>query len=483
MTDNHKATIMVGGKYASFDVGDNQKAITSIPGWARAFNQRDAKGGDGSLMGKSSWAYRCIEIRSDALASLPWKIVDENGEEVEGTDLHSVVHNIPEIDTFAGLLKTTMADLDIYGQAFWLKVRNQDSTSEPLGLQRLNPSSMSVEAGSTGISHFVQEVDGEDRDIDRDDIVFFRTYDPNNDFGGLSPLQVVADDIRAEAEADQYLEDFFSNYAIPPVIFSTKEDVRKDELKEAERRWLKKFRGPGKRHKTTFTSKGLEPKEIGYSISDLAMDVVREESRRAICAAFGVPMPLAGASEAANYATMTEQRKSMYTETILPIGERAASTITSQLVAEFDENWTFVFDPARLSVLQPDRQKERESYARLVEAGVITPEAAARELGFDEKDAGQGSHLSIQGSQNLRATDEEPDEDSYDKDMMESHLRKYRRKALNRLKENGDPECGFVSEYVPNGLLSAIKAQLGEADNHEDVSDIFRDALHWEGYP
>lgn len=467
------AKVLVNGQ--SFDVDvDSKRALTSIPGWAQRQLAMEERGGKlSSLYGESVWAYRCINIRADAIAAIPWRILEGEDELDQDNDLVTLLTEVNPEQNWLDLIRDTEADLNIYGKAYWLKVRNESGTSVPLGLQRLNPSTMKEKADRFGVSHFIQTIDGEDEEFDRDDIVYFRTYDPNNDFGGTSPLDIVRRKIASETEADRYLTDFFKNFAIPPIIFTTKEDVREEELKKAERNWIRTLAGRGNRHKVKFTNKGITPKEIGYSIKDLAMDTVREEIRREICAGFGVPMPMAGASEAANYATMTEQRKYLYTETTIPRAKYIQGVINAELIKEFGDglHFEFVFDA--LSVLQPDKQKERESYARLVEAGVLKPEVAAEALGFSPEDAAEPQDI-LERQINRRTVDQ------YDgiteKDLMKDDFIKFRRKARRRLKEGSDDAfVNFKSDFIPDHVIDEIQGRLSSAETPDDVNEIFDD--------
>ena len=58
----------------------------------------------------------------------------------------------------------------------------------------------------------------------------------------------------------------------------------------------------------------------------------------------------------------------------------------------------------------------------------------------------------------------------------ENALRKWRRKALNRLRDGKDALCNFESEFVAPILSDAIKVQLENAKTPEEVHDVFEDA-------
>ena len=65
----------------------------------------------------------------------------------------------------------------------------------------------------------------------------------------------------------------------------------------------------------------------------------------------------------------------------------------------------------------------------------------------------------------------------------ESALRKWRRKALNRLRDGKEASCDFESVYISETLNEAIKTQLEDVDSPDGVHEIFESAITWREYP
>ena len=63
----------------------------------------------------------------------------------------------------------------------------------------------------------------------------------------------------------------------------------------------------------------------------------------------------------------------------------------------------------------------------------------------------------------------------------EAALRKWRRKALNRLRDGKAAICDFESDYISKVLSDAIKTQLEDTKTPEDVHEVFEGA--WLVYP
>ena len=486
------AKVFIGGKYQELGAVKAQ----NNPQWLRDLLTAEESGStNATLYSKSSWAYSCINIRADALSGIPWEVRKKAEGEDQGDVVkedHPLVVALTEVNpemNWVDLLRALEADLNVKGKGYWLKVYPGNSKKSVVGFQRLNPFAMEVKAGRSGIDHFeFTPKGGTPEKIEREEIIFFRLYDPSNDFGSIPPLEVAESDIRAEAAADEYLADFFSNYAMPAHIINFKDgNIDKNELRRAERRWLDKFRGKGKRHKAQFTSTPeMQVETLGYSIEQLAMGEVREEARRSICGAFRVPMSLAGASEAANYATLHELRKSLYTETIIPRSDYIASVLNAELVEpHFGEDIEFIFRPDMLDVMQPDKKTEAERITLLVNSGTITALAGALEAGYTKDDVGPGPFRGMIAQPEDNPTDGEvaQEEPKEKKSALRVDLEKWCKKSVNRLREGKPALIEFESEHIPFALGMSIAGALETAESQKEVKAIFHSVFDYENEP
>jgi len=208
---------------------------------------------------------------------------------------------------------------------------------------------------------------------------------------------------------------------------------------------------------------------------------VRAEARRAICAVYGVPPAIAGAWEAANYATVQEQRLSMYQDEIIPLSGYLAGVINSELLPEFDANLSFRFKIEDLPIMQPDANMEATRIVELVRAGIITVEAGAKELGYTEEEIGEGPQTfgGFGGGPFSKKEEEEEEKSS----PLKTDLEKWCRKAMKRVQAGNSALCEFESEHIPLALGEAISGALEEATTKDEVKAIFHSVFDYEHMP
>lgn len=498
MTEQAAQAIVDAGESASLDTlfggglpeviytgfGSNRKAVNFQQWLKDALDEYNEGKGQSKYYRKGSWAYRCIEIRAQALQAVPWALIDENGQEIENADVLTMLREVNPEANWTDLIGATSRDLDIHGKAFWLKVGREEPTQSYADIQRINPSLVEVIASSKGISGFKIGPQGAQKEYPRESVVYFHTYDPDNDAGGLAPLQVAKDSVEVEIYANEHLKAFFKNQAMGTKLFSL-ETSNPDDIKKVAQAWKKEHQQQNV-HGVDFVGGGAIPHDMSYAPKDLALKDAREEARKEICAVFGVPPTMAGAWEAANYATAQVDQRSLYTTTIDPFGKYIAGVITAELVADFMTGIRFVFKVHELDVMQDVIGDKADAYSRLVESGTIKPEAAVRELHLQDDDVGPGPQQQQQQPVPFRAIKGETEElelvSDDDSHKTEVALSKWHRKAMNRLDKGQEPACDFESEYINPVLHSKVSGELETAIDKNDVDEIFNEAEQWMSY-
>ena len=477
---------LIGGQFQ--DIYPGQKAIMSLAGGgdpALRSGAQLARGGDAWTL--SVTANRCIQIRSSALSKIPWEIVDERDEYVEG----SIAEALLKESKITELLRLTETDLLLWGHALWLEGKPGDGSEQVLGYRRQNASTVTVETDAAGQGRIIISLRGQRQEVLAEDCVFFKEFDPYNDLDGVPFVKIVERAIAIEHNADRYLSAFFANFALPAIIFTNENQVQEADQQKVIRWWNRLFRGADNQHKTGFIDQGYKPNQIGYELGKLALEEVRNAARSEITAGAGIPPVLLGV-EAANYATADEQRQSLYEETIIPRAMWYEENINDQVMAKIDPGNRFRFKVEELETLQEDENRHAERLAALVNAGIITAQAAAEELGYSPEETGEGRQAAPTFGSPFERPEDKPDEKPKQEppraEVVEEKarvvdLRKWHGKAMKRVKAGRKAAVGFTSPEIPPTMAAAIMGQLDAAETADDVDRVFDEAEKWDGYP
>src|SRR5262245_45606489 len=127
------------------------------------------------------------------------RVSDTDRERLADHELADWLNHPTPFMTRYRLIESTMQDLGIYFNAFWLKMRGAGR----IALQRLPPPQITAAGGLVPDHYEWTSATGEVFGIPTADIVHFSGYDPLNPLMGLSPLetlrQILAEDVAATA--------------------------------------------------------------------------------------------------------------------------------------------------------------------------------------------------------------------------------------------------------------------------------------------
>lgn len=304
-------------------------------------------------------AWRCINVIADTFASLALRFTDGNNSDLPPD--HPLCKALGKGG--ARLKRATAKDMQIWGVAYWEMTPHH----RPL---RLNPLTMEKEADKNGIRYFQQNVEGRQVTFPPERLLYFYDYDPMDDFGSVSPTQLALRSIGVETSLEEFVKTFLENYAIPAGLLTTDNHLQPSDAQRYKEDWKRRY---GTEHigDVAVLGHGLSFQTITPLLKDLVLDTLGESAARAVCQAYGVPLTMALATEAANYATFKESHQILYTETILPFADKVLGTIN-----ERPELWGSSIEVAvneeEIAVLQEDRTEITTRAQMGFQAGYIT---------------------------------------------------------------------------------------------------------------
>jgi len=394
---------------------------------------------------RSAWAYAAMQIRATELARLPWRIV-RNGEVVENHPLHEMLANFGRESNWAEVMGASEIDMLMTGAGYWLI----DGTE----LRRLSSPTMSVKADRSGIQEFVQTIQGTIVNrFKRDEVVYFREHDPDNDLlPGVPVIDVIKSAIAQEYEASRYVEAHFKNDAIPSLLLSTEQTVPESEMDKIIQWWKKRFGGSRRAGGVGFADKGMKATLLSADMAKQALVEIREQARNDICVGMRVPKVLLDI-QGATFANAAEGRKFLLEDTVIPRARYYADVINEDLVDQVDPSVIFEFATDELEILQEDATAKWARLASAINARAITPEFARQEMGWPETAAPEVQEKPL--------TPEQTD------------LRAWRRKSLKALRGAGSAAVEFESRVIRPTVRAAISAQLAGAKTSADVLGVF----------
>lgn len=319
---------------------------------------------------KVSWVRRCVELRANALSTIPCRITRQGSEdEVEWEFLGAL----------PAMLWMAEASLQIYGASYWERERNRYLYEK--GYRWLSPVTMEVKADpSKGLTGFRRNLPQRGPiDLAIDDVVYIWTPALNAEVGPGKGWVTTALTAAGLAQyADGFASDFFKRGAIPALVLSVDGSPSQAELDRLQTWWKRLLAGVKGAWETVAVKASVKPQVIGYPTNQLAMSELVLLARQQIATASGVPQTML--EDAANFATAAEHHQAFYEETIVPDAILIRDALNAQIFRP--QGLELALDWHELGIFQEDEEARSASLLRMVQAEV--PLALAMEmLGFD----------------------------------------------------------------------------------------------------
>lgn len=444
-------------------MAETYKTITNVPGWVDLLTSDGVPDSVGTLYKQVPLLFRAVQLRCDALASVPVAIMNGEEDEVEW----------PYPTKLGNLIWQWEASNLLAGAAYGEIVKNKSGFRKDVKYR--NPFDMTVKY-DRGVYQFKQNSSGtmwsNEPEAGNFEMVYIREFDPTQDTGpGVGAGKAANIDAKLLYAVSKFPEMYFEGGAMPVTLLG----IDSNDRQEIERiqNW---FRRSATAIKNAFRVLGIRagsitPVTLTPPLKDLSFPEISEMAKDNIAMAFGIKQTLLD-SEAANYATAQEDRLSFYEDTIKPRARIFTDALNEQLLARDGLRIEFRFN--EMDIFQEDEAARADLLNKLTMAGL--PIEVALELA--------GYKLTEEQSAMLESHQEQLDErrDNTVISPQIDELRKWQKFAEKRVKE-GKGLREFETSIIEPSLHGAISGALEGAKSVEDVKHIFDSVIEWRGYP
>lgn len=444
-------------------MAETYKTITNVPGWVDLLTADGVPDSVATLYKYVPLLFRAVQLRCDALSSVPIAIVRGEENEVDW----------PYPTKLGNLIWQWEASNLLAGAAYGEIVTNKSGFRKDVKYR--NAFDMTVKYNK-GIIDFKQNSSGvmwqNDLNAGVYQMVYIHEYDPTQDvLPGVGAGKASTIDAKLLYSISKFPEMYFEGGAMPVTLLG----IDSNDRNEIERiqNW---FRRSATAIKNAFRVLGVRsgsitPVTLTPPLKDLSFPEISEMAKDNIAMAFGIKQTLLD-SEAANYATAQEDRLAFYEDTIKPRARLFADALNEQLLARDGLRLEFRFN--EMDIFQEDENDRADLLNKLTMAG-LPIEVALELAGYDLTDE-QATRLNSHQVQLDERVDREP------LDEKEVELRKWQKFAEKRVKE-GKGLREFESSLIEPSLHGAISGALENVKSVEDVKRVFDSVIAWRGYP
>jgi HK97 family phage portal protein len=332
--------------------------------------------------------YTCVKRICDGVAQVPLRVYQSSNDGSKPKPIDDPRHPLVNVltnpnphDTRSDLWASTITNLLLTGNAYWLKVYdNPDSPRRVLKELWSLPSQwvQAVTTGYNGLSHYRWIYQGNDSPIPPGFICHFRNYNPNDRFVGLSVLACAAAAVKSDSAIKASQLASLDNEVQSSLFLTTDKVLTEDEYSRALMGFMSRFGGYQNAGVPPILHGGLKPEFARRPNAEMAYPESSALARNEILGIFGVPPLFAGVIESANNSNTASQDRVFHKLTIWPLCVGVHERINKDLAWEYGPTTTVEFDnPVKGDELVDSRIRDTA-----VKNGTLTINEAREQMGL-----------------------------------------------------------------------------------------------------
>ncbi len=345
---------------------------------------------------KNVISFRCIDIISKSVASVPWEIKRKLGRGNIAVDFEHPLNNIiarPNPDTcWPSFMVQSIGYLLISGNLFYEKIKpltgpNSKTVKEIYALRpdrmkilvdsergRLRGYEYSFNAKPT--TWLKNPITGECA------ITHIKCFHPTDDFWGAAVTEPAAREIDTSNEATRWNKSVLENEGRPGLIFTVGSYLTDEQYDRLEKQLQENVSGATNARKNLIVE-GEKASVLPYGWNPAELDFMEgsRELYRKIAFAYGVPPMLVGIPGDNTFSNYKEARMAFWEDTVVFYLNLLKDELTAGLLKEEDDHF-FDYDLNDIPALAPKREKKWEMAER---SDFLEYNEKRRLAGFEEK--------------------------------------------------------------------------------------------------
>ncbi len=328
--------------------------------------------------------FRSVKLIAEAAAALPLVLQDQ-AQRYDAHPILSLMRRPNAAQGRAELMEALFGQLLLSGNAYVEAVQADESL--PVELHVLRSDRMSVVPGADGWPKaYDYAVGGKKHRFAAENICHIKSFHPQDDHYGFSPMQAAAMAIDVHNSASRWSKSLLDNAARPSGALVWKGDghgvMAEDQFRRLSDEIEQNYRGARNAGRPMVLEGGLDWKPMGFSPSDMEFQKTKEAAAREIALAFGVPPMLLGIQGDATYSNYQEANRAFYRLTVLPLVTRVAAAVSEWLVGFTGEDLMLKPDLDQVPALSAERDAQ---WARVNGADFLTDAEKRALLGLPER--------------------------------------------------------------------------------------------------
>lgn len=332
--------------------------------------------------------YSCISVIAKNAASV--KLEVKQGEEVlTKAPLLELLRRPNPTQTGKEFLKELVTFHQAAGEAFVLRLPERGKAVE---LYNLDPRLVEIEKSKSGSAVPVAYLYGTGEKKKRypvnpltgeSQVKHIKSPNISDPWRGLSPMSAGAVAADTHSAGGRWNRNLLANSARPSGVIEVTGSPTETTIGQLKAHFLRAWQGFRNAGSMPVLTGGMKFTPLSHTPKDMDFTLGMTEAAKNIALVYGVPLPLV-TTEAATFANMDTAQERLWSDTVLPLLDEVIEALSDFLAPMYGKDLSLTYNADSVPALEGKRARKFERMVKGVSAGILTPDEARVELGFDE---------------------------------------------------------------------------------------------------
>ena len=340
---------------------------------------------------KNVAVFSSINEVTKGMKSLQWQLFSKRGEkntEITNHPLLSLITQPNPNQGGASFVEAAIGFFLISGNEYQEAVTG--SRGIPIELYTHRPDRMRIIPGRFGtVGVYEYTVNGQkltwevDPITGKSEISQLKSFNPLNDWYGMSPIEAAAFSIDTHNQAGEWNKALLDNGCRPSgaLVYENGGNLTDPQKRDLKAEIDDKYSGAKNAGRPLLLEGGLSWQEMGISPKDMEHLEGKNMSSREIALAYGVPPQILGIPGDNTYSNQKEARLALWENTILPHADAFRDRWNSWLTPYFGDDLRLDYNKDAIEALAPRRQI---IWDRVKDSGFLTDNEKRAAVGYGE---------------------------------------------------------------------------------------------------
>ena len=301
---------------------------------------------------KNGTVYRVVYLITKAAASVPWGVVNEEGEVQENDPLTKLFEYPNPHVTRQDLFELLVSWQELTGNAYAKKVKGGGRTTElwPISPDRIAP--IPAKEVDEWIKGYTLDK-SKNVAFEPDEIIHLKLFNPANPLVGISPLEAISKTVDVDNDQEDFNKAAMQNRGVIDGVLSFKREfTSQDQADAISEKLNEKYAGPKNARRMGIV--GSEAKYTRTAMTPAEMDFIksRKFNREQICIAFGMPVIYLGAMEGATFANFKESEIIFWVSTVIPLLDDMADAFNHSFIDELKPGQKIAYNISQVPAMR-----------------------------------------------------------------------------------------------------------------------------------